>query len=108
MKRNDYVNIITKEVKATTKEAEALRQDAQRWGRWTYNNIWEAYERPSIYKIRSFEEIERRARETEGYNHDLRIIGKNCMQYSTVYTFTEDGKTYIVKDTKDNCYITEA
>jgi hypothetical protein len=108
MKRSDYANIITKEVKANTKQAEGLRQDAQRWGRWTWSDIYEAYESPSVYKVRSFKAIEDRARNTEGYNNDLRIIGKNCMQYSTIYTFTEGSKTYIVKDTKDNCYITEA
>lgn len=103
MRRNDYTFVT--EVKATTKKAEALRQDA-RQERWTYSDIYEAYERPSVYKVRSFNAIANRARETEGYNNDLKIIGKNCMQYSTVYTFTENGTTYIVKDTKDNTYIT--
>ena len=105
MRREDYNNIITKEVKATTKQAEALRFDANNW-RWTYRDIYEAYERPSIYKVRSFEKIRDRALNTNGYNYDLRIIGKNCMSYSTVYTFTEGNTTYIVKDTKDNTYIT--
>ena len=75
--------------------------------RWTYNDIYEAYEKPSVYKVRSFNAIRERAYETDGYNHDLQIVGKNCMQYSTLYTFTQDGKTYAVKDTRDNMYITE-
>lgn len=108
MNKRDYANIITKEVKATTKQADALRIDATRRGVWTYRNIWDAYENPSVYKVRAWERIVERANNTDGFNFDLRIIGKNCMSFSTVYTFTENGKTYIVKDTKDNTYITEA
>lgn len=91
-------------VKAGTKKAEAMM--------WEFRNcfkgssIEEAYGRASQAKKASFEEIERRAWNTDGYNHDLKITGKNTTQYSTMYSYTTaEGITYIVKDTRSNTYI---
>ena len=70
-------------------------------------SIYDAYTRPSSAKVRSFEAIKARALQTEGYNKDLHISGAGSHNYSTVYSFTIDGKTYAVKDTKSNTYITE-
>lgn len=95
-----------KKVNKGTKTHDWLVYDYKRTA-WTYDDIYDAYEKPSVYKVRSFEAIRRRAMETDGYNYDLKITGKNCMQYSTIYSFSQDGKTYIVKDTKDNTYIAE-
>lgn len=105
MTRENYNDFATT-LKAGTRKADAVKYDASNY-RYTYGDIYDAYENPSIYKVRSFNAIKERAKETAGYNFDLRICGKNCMQYTTIYTFTENGKTYAVKDTKDNCYITE-
>ena len=106
MTRKDYTFATT--VNKGTKKANYIKWDVENITRWNnYSDIYDAYEKPSIYKVRSFNAINERALETDGYNYDLRITGKNSMQYSTIYTFTEDGKTYAVKDTKDNCYITE-
>lgn len=70
--------------------------------------IWDAYSKPSYAKVRSFEEIQGRAYNTEGYNHDLHITGANSSFYSTAYSFTTaEGQTFIVKDTASNTYITE-
>lgn len=70
-------------------------------------SIWEAYQAPSSKKVNSYLAIKARATSTPGYNDDLHICGAGSHNYSTVYSFTEDGKTYAVKDTKANTYITE-
>ena len=99
-------DIASKVIKSNTKQADYLRSDARRT-MWAYDDIYEAYNSPSIYKVRSFNAIKERCRETNGYNNDLKIIGKNSSTYSTIYTFTENGVIYAVKDTKDNTYIVE-
>ena len=78
---------------------------------WDYDNrnygdIDDAYVRPSSDKRSSYRAIERRALATEGYNNDLKVVGKSCHFYSTVYTYDEDGVTYIVKDTVGGTYRT--
>ena len=76
---------------------------------WDYQNrnhgsIYEAYEKPSYRKIRSYEAIKARAISTHGYNRDLKVVGKNCNFYTTVYSYTIDGVTTIVKDTASNIF----
>ena len=91
------------DVKNTTQKAQGII--------WDYENaqrrpmtIWSAYNRPSEIKVRTYEAIMERAHSTNGYNHDLTVSGANSMSYSTVYSYTENGTTYIVKDTKSNTY----
>ena len=72
-----------------------------------HTSIYDAYDRPSRRKVETFGEIQRRAWDTDGYNHDLHVCGHNTSTYSTIYSYTQDGKTYIVKDTKSHTYITE-
>lgn len=79
---------------------------------WDYNHyagsgrdIFKAYNRPSSAKIRSYQAIAERARNTAGYNNDIAVCGAGSHNYSTVYSFTENGTTYIVKDTKANTYV---
>ena len=79
---------------------------------WEYNrcnngDIYDAYKSPSPAKVRSYKDIENRAKDTNGYNHDLKVTGKSSNFYSTMYTFTENGKKYLVKDTYANTYILE-
>ena len=71
------------------------------------DDIYKAYDKPSSRKVSSFLEIWRRANDTEGYNHDLHVVGHSCHMYSTVYSFTVDGSTFVVKDTPCNTYIVE-
>lgn len=71
---------------------------------WTFNHvnygsIYEAYGTCSAKKINSWKEIESRARETEGYNHDLKVVARSCHFYSTMYSFTNDEGKFIVYDT---------
>lgn len=98
----DYLTFATA-VKKDTKKAETITYYINVRG---YGDINNAYSRPSTTKVRTYNAIKERAQDTEGYNNDLRVIGRNSNQYSTLYTFTEEGETYVVKDTKDNTYIT--
>lgn len=80
---------------------------------WDYMNlnkgdIFEAYNRPSPAKIRSYKDIENRALNTAGYNYDLKVVACSSHFYSTIYSYIENGKKYIVKDTYANTYVIEA
>ena len=89
-------------VNATTTKGQAII-----WGHKNarYNDIFDAYERPSNKKITAWLNIRRLALETPGYNHDLRVAGRSSHQFSTVYSFTdESGKITVVKDTAANVY----
>jgi len=91
-------------VNATTQKGQAILWDHQHA---RYDSIYDAYDRPSRAKVESFEAIKRRAVNTPGYNHDLRVAGRGSHNYSTVYSFTQDGKTIVVKDTKCNVFYVE-
>ena len=89
MSLNDYT--FATMLKETTKKAQSLvLWDAK--SNYGYCDIYDAYERPSVYKVRSFERIRERAYNTNGYNHDLRVCGKNCMSYTTMYTSRKTAK----------------
>lgn len=92
-------------IKKGTRKAQEMFNDL---GRNTLcTSIYDAYDRPSQRKVETFTEIRQRAWDTDGYNHDLHVFGHNTSTYSTIYSYTQDGKTYIVKDTKSYTYITE-
>ena len=61
----------------------------------------------SSEKRNSFKGIWFRAHQTEGYNDDLKITGASSWFYSTMYSFTQEGRTYVVYDTHANTYIIE-
>ena len=69
-----------------------------------HRTIWDAYGRPSNAKIRTCEEIQNRARNTAGYNGDFSVAGAGSSFYSTVYSFTDDAGTHVIKDTYANTY----
>ncbi len=89
-----------------TKKAEALN--------WEWKHCYVADTVEGAYssgcsqtKRSTFSDIWFRANNTEGYNHDLKVTSANCYNYSTMYSFTNEDGTFIVKDTKENTYITE-
>ena len=90
-----------KRIKNTTKKARAII-DTFNSNYWNRGTIWEAYQKPSSTKVRAYEEILRRALDTEGYNHDLRITGASCHFFSTMYSYTDSEGTHIVYDTPSN------
>lgn len=84
-----------------TKKALAIISDLKRPGA---RSIYEAYGRPSYRKVNAFNAIHERALATEGYNNDLHISGAGSSFFSTVYSFTVNGITTIIKDTPSNTY----
>lgn len=89
------------ELKNTTQKAQGIISDYRRTAART---IFEAYTRPSSNKIRAYYDIEKRAKETPGYNYDLKVVGAGSHFFSTVYSITENGTTYVIKDTRANTY----
>lgn len=65
----------------------------------TYS-IYEAYERPSYNKERTFEVILREMDEKNGYG--MRILSKNTFVYTCAYRFEENGKEYLRYHTPSN------
>ena len=81
---------------------------------WTWNNVnkgedlYQAYRGTvSKEKYDTFNDIWFRATKTEGYNHDLKVVAASSWVYSTMYSFTQDNKTYVVYNTVGNTYIFE-
>lgn len=91
-------------INANTKKGQSIINALDRRG---YRDIYDAYQRPSSAKVRSFEEIQKRAWETEGYNHDLKVTGANSSFYSTVYSSTVGNVTTVVYDTYADTYVVE-
>lgn len=92
-------------VKAGTKKAQAMIWEWEHC--YKGNDVEEAYGRCSSAKISSFKEIWFRAHQTEGYNHDLKVTAAGSQFYSTMYSYTREDGTYLVKDTYCNTYITK-
>lgn len=81
---------------------------------WTWNNcnkganLYQAYAtRVSQEKYDTFDAIKRRAHNTMGYNCDLKVVAASSWFYSTMYSYTENGTTFVVYDTHANTYIIE-
>lgn len=78
-----------------------------------FNSSWSnkgdintAYKKPSLAKVRAYNDIWDRAMRTEGYNHDLRVTGANCHMFTTMYSVSnDDGTTSIIYDTPSNTSI---
>lgn len=70
-------------------------------------DIYSAYERPSIYKVRAWNECRALCAALNGFN--LRITGHNCMAFTVKFEFThpENGAlctAWITKDYDRFCY----
>lgn len=86
-----------------TKKAEAMIYEWEHCNKGA--NVNAAYHKCSKIKQLTFQDIELRACSTEGYNHDLKVTHASCYSYSTMYSFTNNEGTFIVKDTADNTFI---
>ena len=99
--------VIMREIKTGTKKSESMLWELENVTRWNnYSDIYDAYDNPSCYKVRAWNAIVDRAYNTPGYNHDLRITGRSCFAFSTIYSYTDEDGLHIVKDTKDYTYHT--
>ena len=92
-----------KELKNTTKAAQAIINEFNRANRQR-KTIYQAYSKPSYRKVSAYNEIAHRASNTPGYNNDLTVSGTSSNFFSTLYSYTEAGKTYLIKDTASNIY----
>ena len=97
--------IMIKVNKGTIKHEELL------W-KWEHcnkgKNLNHAYRgKVSEEKNKTFNDICFRATQTDGYNHDLKVVASNTYFYSTMYSFTVDNQTFVVYDTHANTYIFE-
>lgn len=86
-----------------TKRAEAMIYEWENC--YKGRSVNDAYRKCSRIKQLTFQDIELRACGTEGYNHDLKVTSANCNFYSTMYSFTNDEGTFLVKDTASNTFI---
>lgn len=91
-------------IKENTKAGQAIINDYLRTMRNGKKTIYQAYGRPSSTKVESYNAIEKRAVETDGYQHDLSVCGAGSHFFSTIYSVIENGTKYIIKDTKCNVY----
>ena len=91
------------QVKADSKTGQALIWEFDHCNKGA--TLAEAYTRASDAKIASFEKILRRAWETDGFNRDLKVTSRNTSFYSTMYSFSDEDGTYLVKDTKSKTLV---
>lgn len=96
-----------REIRKWTKEAESINAifKDNKWS--NKGSIYDAYGKPSAKKVSIWKAIEKRAKETASYNDDLRVVSRNGYLFSTMYSYTTDGTTYIVYDTKSETKVAE-
>lgn len=82
-----------------TKEARAIIATFKDMKWRNKGTIYDAYRKPSFFKVSAWEDISRRAAKTTGYNNDLRVTSANCYHFSTIYSYTNAEGTFIVFDT---------
>lgn len=90
------------EIKKTSQRGQRIIEEYEGWGR---GDIYSAYDRPSSTKVYEYNKIQERAWATPGYNHDLKVVGANSFNFSTIYSYTDEAGTHIVKDTVSNTFI---
>ena len=72
-----------------------------------YGDIYDAYSRPSVYKVRAWWRCEDICASLSGYG--LTVSGRNCSFFSAMFNFEdEDGVEYVAKITPQNCYFARA
>ena len=93
--------------KAGQKKAREAAVFAYAHKAWTYDDIYSAYKKPSVYKVRAWNWCKELCREMHGY--DLIITGASRFAFSVVFTFNERGTgrkcyAYITRDYNRFCY----
>lgn len=92
------------ELKNTTKAGQAIISDYS-YAMRRRDSIYTAYGRPSAAKVSAWEAIRQRACNTEGYRHDLAVVGAGTYGFSTIYSIIDEiGRIWLIKDTKSNIY----
>lgn len=90
-------------INATTKKGSQIIDDLYRTSYKGYS-FEDVYKSASSAKWRAWHEIEYRAMNTQGYEHNLHIVGASSHFFSTIYSYVEDGMRHIIYDTHSNTY----
>lgn len=102
------------DIHCTTRDRQRAAEAAYKsydseWGRRrACRDIYEAYDNPSLAKVRAFQYCLQLCREHDGY--DFRIIGHNCMTFSFGFKYTgkntgRDCFAFITRDYDSYCFI---
>lgn len=78
---------------------------------YTYSDIWEAYDRPSVYKVRAWEYCKQLCADLGGF--DMLIASRNTFQFSVCFKFYDQetgalSYAYITRDYDRYGYAEEA
>ena len=99
----------TKMIENTTKSNQRKAREAATWAysprHKTYTDIWSAYGKPSVHKVRAWERCRKMCKDMGG--HDLVISAAGCQTFSVCFKFEADGKpayAYITRDYDRFCY----
>lgn len=98
-----------KAIENTTKKNQrvvlAAAESAYNNRRWTYDDIFSAYGRPSADKVRAWDYCKELCAKMGGY--DLLISSRNAFRFSACFKFEDDGRlcyAYITPDYNRFCY----
>ena len=96
---------MTKLIKQNTKLYTQLLNAYAHYNAKQIKSIFNAYNKPSIYKERVENHIKQEMADNNGFNYI--IWGHNCMAFCCSYEFIKDNKHYLKIFTKDNTKILE-
>ena len=71
-----------------------------------YGDIFNAYGRPSVYKVRAWAHCQKVCEDMNGYG--LTVTGRNSSFFTEGFKFDYEGETYNAKITASNCYFAKA
>lgn len=100
----DYINNTSKKGQRIAK---AAAEHAYNNRRWTYDSIWNAYEKPSAAKVKAWDYCRELCAKLGGF--DLIISSKNTMVFSVVFKFIDPetgalSYAYITRDYDRFCH----
>ena len=65
-------------------------------------SLWQAYEKPSYEKQKSFHYVKERCHVLNGYG--LKIVNKNTFHFTAAFLYEKDGQTWMQYHTYANTY----
>lgn len=92
----------------TGKKADEIRREYWRASQRGICTIWQAYQNPSYYKERAYNQLDTKYRDlADNGTYYMYISGKNSNCFTTVTLLSVNGQLYLIKDTAYNRYIVE-
>ena len=103
--KSDYIKNTKKAEQKKARAAAAYAYSGRAWN--IYKDIYDAYARPSVAKVRAWHYCKQLCAELGG--HDLIICGKNCMVFSVCFKFEDEAGreavSYITRDYDRFAYV---